>query len=301
MNKILENNDLILMEGAVVERLRRCDEVTLHPELVNSLLIYDDVGRVEMVNIYKSYIDIAIKADLPFFMVTPSWRANKERVTKNKISTDINKDLVCFMNEIRDSYPNYKNKIFIGGMISCKNDCYKPEEGLSLKYAKDFHSWQIEKLYSAGVDFIIAETLPSIEEAKGIALALEQFNVPYFVSFVINRKAQLLDKTPISQAIHDIDSLVDKAPLGYMVNCAYPTFLCPENQNKDFFERFVGFLANSSALDHEELDCSKEIKSERVEDWGNAMLELNKKYGVKILGGCCGTGVEHLNYIVNNT
>jgi methionine synthase I (cobalamin-dependent) len=28
------------------------------------------------------------------------------------------------------------------------------------------------------------------------------------------------------------------------------------------------------------------------------MLELNKSYGIKILGGCCGTGNEHLKYIV---
>jgi len=30
------------------------------------------------------------------------------------------------------------------------------------------------------------------------------------------------------------------------------------------------------------------------------MVELNTKYGVKILGGCCGTGPAHLQYIVNN-
>jgi methionine synthase I (cobalamin-dependent) len=30
------------------------------------------------------------------------------------------------------------------------------------------------------------------------------------------------------------------------------------------------------------------------------MIALNKKYGVKILGGCCGTNVEHLRYIVRN-
>ena len=27
------------------------------------------------------------------------------------------------------------------------------------------------------------------------------------------------------------------------------------------------------------------------------MIELNEKYGIKILGGCCGTNGDHLMYI----
>lgn len=38
---------------------------------------------------------------------------------------------------------------------------------------------------------------------------------------------------------------------------------------------------------------------ESVYDWGDEMLALNRRHGVKILGGCCGTGEEHLHYIVN--
>jgi homocysteine S-methyltransferase len=30
------------------------------------------------------------------------------------------------------------------------------------------------------------------------------------------------------------------------------------------------------------------------------MIELNKEYGVKILGGCCGTNYKHLQYIFDN-
>ena len=37
-----------------------------------------------------------------------------------------------------------------------------------------------------------------------------------------------------------------------------------------------------------------------LSDWGNRMIELNQKYGVRILGGCCGTDAQHLQYIVDN-
>jgi methionine synthase I (cobalamin-dependent) len=39
---------------------------------------------------------------------------------------------------------------------------------------------------------------------------------------------------------------------------------------------------------------------ESVGEWGEEMLALHKKHGIKILGGCCGTGVEHLKYIVSH-
>ena len=64
--------------------------------------------------------------------------------------------------------------------------------------------------------------------------------------------------------------------------------------------RFIGFIANASSLDQTELDGRGEIDVDDVSTWGNQMLALNRRYGVKILGGCCGTGVEHLQYIVDN-
>ena len=36
------------------------------------------------------------------------------------------------------------------------------------------------------------------------------------------------------------------------------------------------------------------------EHWGDEMLILNQRYGVAILGGCCGTTDEHLQYIVDH-
>jgi len=58
--------------------------------------------------------------------------------------------------------------------------------------------------------------------------------------------------------------------------------------------------ANASSLDHLQLDGSVTLHADDISDWGNLMIALNKKYSVKILGGGCGTSVEHLKYIVRN-
>ena len=53
LEKALAEHDFILTEAAVIETLKRDAEITLHPELVNALLIYDEMGRraiTELIN-----------------------------------------------------------------------------------------------------------------------------------------------------------------------------------------------------------------------------------------------------------
>ncbi|MCU7938628.1 MAG: homocysteine S-methyltransferase family protein [gamma proteobacterium symbiont of Bathyaustriella thionipta] len=66
------------------------------------------------------------------------------------------------------------------------------------------------------------------------------------------------------------------------------------------FERLIGYQANASSLDHCELDGAKALKTDEMTEWGRLMIELNNQYGVKILGGCCGTNGDHLRYLVEN-
>ena len=300
MKQLIEDSQLILMEAAIVEQLRRSDNIKLHQKLVNAPLIYDHAGREVLSNLYQSYIDIAAEADLPFLMCTPTWRANKSRVLNSNVSQSINTDASYFMKSIRDSQKNCELIIKIGGMIGCKNDCYLPDEGLSISDSELFHSWQIEQLANAGVDFLIAETLPNITEAAGISKAMAATGLPYIISFVINRNGNVLDGTSLIEAIDFIDSNSSTKPLGYMVNCAYPGFLSAEQQPVELFSRLIGCQANASSLDHCELDNADLLLVEEISEWGDAMLDLNKGYGMKILGGCCGTGREHLQYLVDH-
>lgn len=101
------------------------------------------------------------------------------------------------MHDLRETQGTEIDMVKIGGFISCRNDCYKPDEGLSASEAEKFHSWQIDQLAQAGVDFLIAGTLPNVDEAMGIARAMEKTGVPYIISFVINRRGSVLDGTSL--------------------------------------------------------------------------------------------------------
>jgi S-methylmethionine-dependent homocysteine/selenocysteine methylase len=287
------------MEAAIVERLRRSDNFKLHPGLLNAPLIYDQHGKQALIDLYQEYVDIADQHNLPIFLLTPTWKANYSRVELSDISKSINIDAVNFLAKFKSVQSN-KNNIKICGLIGPKNDCYSPDEGLSVLDSKEFHTWQIEQLAAAGVDYLIAETLPNVGEALGIAMAMELVKIPYIISFVIDRNGLILDGTSLTDAIEYIDSNVVNKPFGYMVNCAYPSFLNADKQPKNLFKRLIGYQANASSLDHCDLDGTDKLKMNDISEWGNLMLELNSKHGMEILGGCCGTNGKHLEYLAKN-
>ncbi len=298
LQKALEENNIILTEASVLEKLRRSEEISLHPRLENATLIYDVDSKRTLREIYRGYIAIAHGANFPINISTPTWRANRERVLGADIKKDINGDAVRFLNEVRDEWGDFSSRILIGGLIGCKNDCYKPQEGLLPDNAYSFHSWQIEKLSNQNIDYLIAATVPAMPEAVGMALAMEKTKIPYFISFVISRAGKILDGSSLQTAFDRIDAECTIPPVGYMINCAYPSFLKTHNQPESVLKRLLGFQGNSSSLDHDKLDGSFSLQSDSLEDWGNRMVALNKVHGVKILGGCCGTDVNHLKYIV---
>ena len=299
--RTFQETDFILAEAVVIEALRRSDSVELHPRLENTLLIYDNQSRQKMKKLYLGFTRIAADNGLPLMLCAPTWRANRERLASSGVEKDVNRDCVGFMESIRQKAPGMKKPIYIGGLMGCKNDCYRPEDALSEQEAADFHSWQAEKLADTDLDFLLAATLPSTKEAKGLAKAIAATSRPYFISFVIGSNGLILDGSSLERAIDDIDQTVTgNQPIGYLINCAYPSFLKTKSLPPATMDRLVGFQANASSREQSELDGSTDLMQDDIDDWGKRMVGLHHEHGFKILGGCCGTGPEHLEYLCEN-
>jgi S-methylmethionine-dependent homocysteine/selenocysteine methylase len=293
----------ILGEGAVIERLRRNSDFELDPHVVNSAFIYEEPKRAALAAIYREYLDIGSRFDLPLLLSTPTWRASRERIAEaGHADKDVNRDNFLFMDELRKSYGNYAEKVAICGLMSCRGDAYDPSQALSTPEAREFHAWQAEKLAQAGVDFVMAATLPTLGEATGLAAALAATGLPYIISFVARPQGTLLDGTPLKDAIQAIDAAVDPKPFGFMINCTHATIfksalLHAENSSSLVRERVCGLLANTAALDPEELDNSEQLVAEAPEMFGRAVGDLKNDLGMKILGGCCGTDDRHIRQL----
>lgn len=289
------NSPLILTEGSV--GLRVSNEFGIIPDrqIMNASLIYDKTGREILEVIYGQYLQVAQDFSLPILLMTNTRRANKERVLSSHYKyKNIIKDYADFLKEI---IAKYNCEAYIGGYIGCKGDGYTGIGALSKEEATDFHSWQIDALMQADIDFIFASLMPTLDETIGMAIEIEKNDIPYLVSFMIRENGIVPDGHTIHEAIVAVDNSTVKHPLCYMTNCVHPRILkhaLQQNNTTLVKSRFKGIQANAAYLSPEELDKPSETISSSVHELANEVISLNNEFPLKIYGGCCGTDGSHL-------
>jgi len=300
--ELIKSDSPFLTEGSIIELIRRQTTLQLDPNIENAVLLLSDDGREALAKIYSQYVDIAVEHNLPILLFTPTWRANPERIAsfgRSSVS-EINQLAVEFLKNVRRRYSSFQDNIFIGGLIGCKGNAYKPEEALSTSDAILFHEEQVEALKSAGVDFIQAATLPALTEAVGIATLLAEKEIPDLISFITRPDGNILDGTPLYKAMETIDKVVSPKPTSFMVNCVHPALFHKslENQHDKLsyvLSRLAGLQANAAAMSPEELDEMDHLESDTPYNFADSMLKLHTHFNLNLLGGCCGTNFDHLS------
>ncbi len=284
----------MLAEGAVVERLRRDPRVGLDPQVAHAAFVYQPGPAAALERIYREYLNIAAEAGLPMLCFSPTWRANPARLRAAGLAgRDVNGDGVRFLRSIAGQYAG---PVFVGGLLGCFGDCYRPQEALSEAEAASFHREQAQALAAAGPDLLFAATMPEVGEALGMARAMAACGLPYFVSFVLGPEGNVLDGTPLAEAMARMDAALSPAPAAYFVNCAHPTALARAAAS----ERLIGFQANTSARRPAEREGLAEIETEDPETFAEAMLDLRRRLKLRVLGGCCGTDGSHIRAIARS-
>lgn len=296
----LSTSPLMLIECAISERLRRRGDIVLHPQLFNTPLIYSEKGRKALTEIYRSYRDVAESGKLPLLLCAPTWRIDREQAMCADSPDSIVADAINFMSRLVEGWRSPSLPVYTGALLAPKNDCYRADLSLSREESMAYHQWQIDKITACHDGVIIAQTMPALEEVLGMVALLGQTQNPYIISFVTDGKGTLLDGTPLWEAIQTIDNSIDTPPTGYMVNCVYPSSIQGEHLPSQLFERLIGIQANSSSKTHNELDGAMALQQDPLQDWGTRMIQLHTKQRVKILGGCCGTNDQYLQYLVDH-
>ncbi|MEY4669960.1 MAG: hypothetical protein RL518_2659 [Pseudomonadota bacterium] len=297
-SSFIESKATLLTEGSIYERLRRFPSLTLDPHIANASLIYQPESAAVLRSIVEEYLEVGARYSLPMFTLTNTWRANKERIGNSDYRREnVNFDCVQFYRGIVTQFGG-GTPVYLGGLMGCRGDAYKSEESLSEADAYDFHKWQADALAIAGVDFLFASTLPAVEEAKGLARAMAETELPYIISFVIRSNGQLLDGVSFQEAVRQVDRASARPPLRYMVNCSHSSaFRAAFPYFEGVADRVAGLQANTSARDPLELDGAPELETEDPSSFGKAMRQLKEDFHSQILGGCCGTSTSHIEAI----
>lgn len=291
-----QNHPVILMEGAMGERLKREFGQTPDEQVALAGILYQPGGREAMQTLWREYMAIARRHRLPLLVTTPTRRANRERVARfGRMDTIIGDHMAL----LRQLQAEAGGEVYVGGLMGCHGDAYTGADCLSQGEAAQFHRWQAEQFQRAGVDFLMAGIMPTLPEATGMAQAMGETGTPYLISFTVQADGRLIDGTSISDAIVAIDRAVENPPLGYMANCVHPAVLrqgleqkC--NQTEAVRNRFLGLQANTSARSYAELERGVALSPSGPEALAREMVQLRREQGLQLFGGCCGTDGRYL-------
>jgi len=212
---------------------------------------------------------------------------------------DANRHSIALLEEIRNEYADDANNVVISGCVGPRGDGYKPVNTMSEKDAESYHQNQIQTFDNTVADMVTAITMNYVEEAVGITRAAKNTDMPVVISFTVETDGRLPSGQTLRSAIEQADSATSNYPSYYMINCAHPThFEHVLAEDEPWKQRVRGLRANASRKTHAELDESSELDIGDPIELGKEYAQLKKRLPqLNVMGGCCGTGIRHLEQI----
>lgn len=214
---------------------------------------------------------------------------------------------------------------WIAGSIGPLADCYEPEKTPSPSLARREHQEMADALAENGCDVLLCETFANLEEAAIATAEAVRTGLPTWVALTAGYRADLLSPEAMAEAA---GRLVDLGAEAVLVNCtpALVTRAYVDQLARLRLPVRIGAYANAGdreaglgwheaggdrhelELDRHELDLDRqeaEASGPRSEN-GAARLAASRyadcavewlSAGATIVGGCCGTGPEHIRQI----
>jgi S-methylmethionine-dependent homocysteine/selenocysteine methylase len=297
------DGDVFLTDGGIETTLIFQRGLEL-PEFAAFDLLKDAEGTEALRDYYRPYLELARDRGVGFVLESPTWRASPgwaARIGYSDSELDaVNRRAIELMEELRDEYGSGAPRV-ISGCVGPEGDGYNPETMLTAEAAQAYHGAQIGTFAETSADMVTAITMTYAEEAIGVARAAREAGLPAGISFTVETDGRLPSGQTLGEAIAQVDSETDGAPVYFMINCAHPThFESAVESGGSWRERIRGVRANASTKSHAELDEATELDEGDPGDLGARHADLRDGLPrLNVLGGCCGTDHRHVAEICN--
>jgi homocysteine S-methyltransferase len=260
-------------------------------------------GRERLTDYARGYLAVAASTGRGFVLETPTWRANPDwGVELGYSATDLATANARAVELARDLATEWQGPgpLLVSGCVGPRGDGYVPGRIMSTDEAAEYHTPQIAALAAAGVDLVTSFTLSYAEEAAGFAAAAAQVGVACVVGFTVETDGRLPSGAELREGVDQVDDATGAAAAWFMVNCAHPDHVLaglPE-RHEPWLDRIGAYRANASRLSHAELDEATELDDGDPVDFAKGYLALRERLPrLRVLGGCCGTDVRHVEAV----
>lgn len=233
-------------------------------------------------NIHKEYIKAG--ADV---ITTNTFGANEIKLEHAGFSVE---EVVSTGVNIAKSVANQENNKYVALSVGPIGQLLEPMGTLKFEKAYDIFKRQILCGVNAGCDIILILTMSDIYEAKAAILAAkENCNLPVFCTMTFNKDERTFTGTDPLTMVSVLEGLGVDA-LG--VNCSLgPKALLPIVEKIAKYSSIPIMVQPNAGLPRViNGKTVYELSPEDFADYQKKMADL----GATILGGCCGTGYEHI-------
>jgi len=295
----LSRGETILLDGGVgTEVLRRgvywrCHGIEQHPEVVRQ--VHADYLAAGADVLRTNTFQLTRRSFLNLFHGLEHMRHIGAKDLEHKAGHLV-RQAVELAREARRLARKESDGVAIAGVISPLEHCFRPDLTPPDDQCRTEHGEVLEQLKTAGVDFILLESMNSIGEARVACEVARASGLPVWISFVVRENGSLLSKEPLAEAVRAVEPLgvdvvaVNGAPLedigtavaelhkhrkGPVGAYAHIGRYDPPSWKYGFYPRFS---STDAVLPARYLEAARE--------W--------KRMGAQVIGGCCGTTPEHI-------
>jgi homocysteine S-methyltransferase len=284
LQKRLRHGERILMDGGMgTEILRRGLPTTLPLWSAEVLLTHPEVVQ----QIHEDYIDAGAE-----IIITNTFRTTRRAFAKGNIADQAHDTTILACQLVHQAARQAKadHPVYVAGSMAPLEDCYTPELTPSLKELQKEHYAYAQDLIEGGVDFLLLETMITLQETMAAMLAAYELDFPFAVSFCVNQQGELLGGESLKRAMQEVEVY---EPLFIGVNCVSPevaTRTLPELRKMTNIPLSVYAQGDGGPSDKQGWEFTEEENREDYVAHAKQWIEA----GAQIIGGCCGTNPSYI-------
>jgi enediyne biosynthesis protein CalE2 len=280
----LTRGEIILLDGALGTELERRGVSTRLP-LWSAQALIDAPDRV--IEVHEEYCRAG--ADI---LTANTFRTTPRALAKVGRGADAEQLTSLAIEAAREARRRAAagREIWVAGSMAPLEDCYRSDLVPATEEAEREHREQAARLARAGADLLLIETMNSAGEAVLATRAGLATGLPVAVSFICKSATELWNGDSLSDAVRLVAPL---APDAILVNCvpAEVATGCLEQMARATHLP-IGCYANAGSPDlgRSTWCFDPEMTPERFAEIAGEWIQR----GAQIVGGCCGTGPEHI-------
>ena len=222
----------------------------------------------------------------------PTFTANRVKLAEYGLEDrleEMNRNLVALSKEA------VGDRAYVAGDLTMTGQQLFPLGEMMFEELVDIYKEQASVLVDAGVDLFVVETMMSLQECRAAVIAIREVcNLPIMVTLTYNEDGRTLYGTTPEVATVVLQSLGADV-IG--INCSTGPEEMLEPVRKMAKYATIPILAKPNA-GLPELENGRTVYKTTPEEFARVGKELVKA-GAAILGGCCGTTLEHIRVLAD--